>query len=886
MASAFSTPREYAPYQEQYNKELLAKAMMYKQGKYDFNKQKINQTIQNLTGLDIARDVDQEYLNNKLQGVLNVINQYGMGDLSLDDRTDYLSSYIANVADDNVMNAYMGTMTLRSIQKQAEQARKEGKYSDRNYAYSMQDMSKWLENPEVGVAYEGNKNYVPYEDENAALTKTIKELHPDAYLYVDPDTNKVTYRKRSGEILSAAKIKAALELTVASNPNLRKQFEVNAWWEFRNMSDAEFLSQSSNFIPVQNKIYNDNISSLKKSLIGLSPSSREYITTNEQIKLLTAERDNFLNSGKISNRSGLEYNYYKTNLLNKYAEAYQYTKTTDFDIITDNAKLAQLKQSFERGSKAADNFLNIFYKENNPEYARTYYEQNKEAIWQAYPSMAGKSFDQVTTDFLSPSIGERPLKLEDLGSTDLETFTASSLNEINALAKDVEKLYQNNNIISINEFKDENGQINVQKLLSHYKEISTDLPIELQNPTLKQSIDNATAKYNQAIAIKKDVLDEAKQSTDIWFKYADVAQRKLFGVIPISKDISPPLMILSPPSGSGNIKQHILYQDGQYVLRTFKLDEYIPDANITEDQAKKLVEDNLSKGYTITPNLYNTDILTDKEKEVFGTIDAEAYNKIAGSKLTEYYGTILPDLGFTVAGDKTTENIVLGELLEAGRNVDKSSEFFESFPALAEDSENFVTAIANYFEGKKGKIVDDVVGVDYNVLSDNIILTYGDKKLPIPRNLLNPGTTAYNTFSEQAIAGQQVISNTARQNTIFSGIQKGSSKPEPYIKDSFEPIIDGTAYKFDVIGQINYTKISDGSKSLQPQVVVNIRNQNTGQEVTKIIPLTQTTLTNLSDAEQVFIYQNTLIDFYFPKNDVENKRNALIEDLYNNKELP
>ena len=45
MATAYSKPLQYTPYQEQWNKELLAKALQYKQDKYDFNREKVKNTI-------------------------------------------------------------------------------------------------------------------------------------------------------------------------------------------------------------------------------------------------------------------------------------------------------------------------------------------------------------------------------------------------------------------------------------------------------------------------------------------------------------------------------------------------------------------------------------------------------------------------------------------------------------------------------------------------------------------------------------------------------------------------------------------------------------------------------------------------------------------------
>ena len=239
MATAFDQPRQYTPYQEQYNKELILKALTYKQGKYDVNRAKIQQTISSLTSLDLAKEEDANYLYNKVQGLTQTINKYGMGDLSLDSRTDYLRGQISSLADENVLNAFQGTKMVRNIQKGADEAWKNGTYSDDNYAFSMKDAIKWLNDGQVGSKYTGNSKFVPFTDYHPLFMDAIKSLEGEVYSILNPTTNQFEYYKENGKKLSAARIRDALDLVVSSNPNVAQQLQVNAWAQFQDMDETQ-----------------------------------------------------------------------------------------------------------------------------------------------------------------------------------------------------------------------------------------------------------------------------------------------------------------------------------------------------------------------------------------------------------------------------------------------------------------------------------------------------------------------------------------------------------------------------------------------------------------------------------------------------------------------
>ena len=60
-----TTPSTFNPYIEQRPVEAMAKVGMYKQQRFDEGVKKIQESIDNVAGLDVVRDIDKQYLQSK-----------------------------------------------------------------------------------------------------------------------------------------------------------------------------------------------------------------------------------------------------------------------------------------------------------------------------------------------------------------------------------------------------------------------------------------------------------------------------------------------------------------------------------------------------------------------------------------------------------------------------------------------------------------------------------------------------------------------------------------------------------------------------------------------------------------------------------------------------
>lgn len=325
MATAFSQPRQFTPYVENWDKDLLLKTLTYKQENYDLNRQKIQNTINNALSIDLARDVDADYLYGRLQEINNVISQYGAGDLSDLGRTNYLQGFISSAADDKVMNGYLGTLKVRNIQKEAAAAKKEGLYSDLNFAYSMdQGANQWLSNQEVGAEFVGSSSYVPYSDLNKKFLDVIKQLKPNKWER-QIKNGQWEYINEKGELLDAATIKGAMELLINSDPMAAKQMEVNAWGKYRGMDDATFFGQYKDQINQTVQNYNNDIKNLQQqSLITKDPAKKQEIDNIIKLRQQQLDQINTLSS----DRTALQNFIYRNDILNEYADVWKYSDIT------------------------------------------------------------------------------------------------------------------------------------------------------------------------------------------------------------------------------------------------------------------------------------------------------------------------------------------------------------------------------------------------------------------------------------------------------------------------------------------------------------------------------------------------------------------------------
>jgi hypothetical protein len=206
MASYTDKIPTFNPYVAQQPVEAMLKVGMYKQQKYEEGVQKIQTSIDNVAGLDIANPAQQKYLQSKLNSLGNNLTFLAAGDFSDFSLVNSVNGMTKQITkDDTVINAVNSTAKLRKEQKRKEKAIQDGKSSPENeYVFNLQ-ASDYINNSDVGASYNGQ--YIEYKDVDKKLRALALDLQKagvdttiDNPFKRDNVTGKTLYYNKDGSV--------------------------------------------------------------------------------------------------------------------------------------------------------------------------------------------------------------------------------------------------------------------------------------------------------------------------------------------------------------------------------------------------------------------------------------------------------------------------------------------------------------------------------------------------------------------------------------------------------------------------------------------------------------------------------------------------------------
>lgn len=181
MSTYISTEAQYSAPISPFNFDLLAKVGAIKQQKYDASEAEIQNEVNNLINLDIAKGVDKEHLNQRVNNLITQINEFGSADLSISSNAQTIKSALKTAIDDKVMTAVASTRSIRNTQSQIEQAKasKDGLYDPANEYVAMMGVNDYLSNEQVGQKFQANP-YTNFYDLNKELKPYLENLQDHA----------------------------------------------------------------------------------------------------------------------------------------------------------------------------------------------------------------------------------------------------------------------------------------------------------------------------------------------------------------------------------------------------------------------------------------------------------------------------------------------------------------------------------------------------------------------------------------------------------------------------------------------------------------------------------------------------------------------------------
>lgn len=178
MASQYSILRNYGKYVSPYNMDVMMQGMGYMQQKIDTNRQAINEYADYIINSDIIKPQDREYLQNRLNGLIQDVNNvYRKSNLASDGIARSIQARLGEALDTRVLNAIAGTREIRAFSEKMEDMKLNNPkmYNPINEAEAFADAVAWMDDGQVGTRL-NPIHYTPYTDYHAEIDEKMKNF--------------------------------------------------------------------------------------------------------------------------------------------------------------------------------------------------------------------------------------------------------------------------------------------------------------------------------------------------------------------------------------------------------------------------------------------------------------------------------------------------------------------------------------------------------------------------------------------------------------------------------------------------------------------------------------------------------------------------------------
>jgi hypothetical protein len=348
MASYTDQIMQSNPYVQQLPLEAMAQVGMYKQQKYEEGIQKIQGQIDRVAGLDVARDVDKQYLQSKLNELGSKLKTVAAGDFSNFQLVNSVGGMATQIGrDGNVQNAVGSTARYRKEIGEMEAARKAGKSSAENEFWFGEQANQWMNSKDLKSQYNGR--FVEYRDVRKKLIDLSEKIKE-----VENITENPFKRDASGNVLVGkdgkplvddailavtTKGKSADKLLKMFNDGLdendKQQMLISSHYEYRSATKDTFKKDIQDTYDANKKILSDESANLAvelKTNDKLSAADKakyearlndvnNVLKNNDLEKKLNADLSEI---DKVANIDDFKYRLYKDKLVTGLAKDMSY----------------------------------------------------------------------------------------------------------------------------------------------------------------------------------------------------------------------------------------------------------------------------------------------------------------------------------------------------------------------------------------------------------------------------------------------------------------------------------------------------------------------------------------------------------------------------------
>ncbi len=329
MASYKDIIPTFNPYVQQRPVEAMMKVGVYKQQRYDEGVKKIQDSIDNIAGLDVVRDVDKQYLQSKLNQLGGQLSMVAGGDFSNFQLVNSVNGMTNQIAKDpNVLNAVGSASRYRKALENKQKLVQDGKGSVSNDWLFDTEANEWLNSTDINAQYNGA--YRPYKDYNKSARDIIKALGTKesgrdvAFNEKGQLVDAITRVRVKG--ISKERIQTALKQGLS--PDDYQQLQTDGRYKYSNTSPEQYVndinsSYQSTFTKYSEE--RDRLVALKNS--AASPYEQQRLQNkidqvDSSIESVKSEYDSVSQGFSSGNVEGSQAQLYTTNWLQDTSNAY------------------------------------------------------------------------------------------------------------------------------------------------------------------------------------------------------------------------------------------------------------------------------------------------------------------------------------------------------------------------------------------------------------------------------------------------------------------------------------------------------------------------------------------------------------------------------------
>lgn len=274
----------FSPYISTVNPDLYAQLIIGKQQQYEAGVQRIQSYIDNVTGLEVGRAQDADYLQSVSDNIRTNIEQLN---------NDFADPTVLRQAENIFHSAYndrklqgmvMSNYNKKDAMAQLAKAQEEGTFAVQNADLVQQQILAWEQGDENAVL--GKQQYIDWYDHDSEIIKRLKDLDPSMVVTHSADGSLEAYTLIKGEKTYVPKetIRATIDNYYNSNPNAQRQLAIDSDYFTRGMDITTSLDNLKSFYDNKFSLIDNEITELerRKSQENNRPSAAEeydkYIT--------------------------------------------------------------------------------------------------------------------------------------------------------------------------------------------------------------------------------------------------------------------------------------------------------------------------------------------------------------------------------------------------------------------------------------------------------------------------------------------------------------------------------------------------------------------------------------------------------------------------------